>query len=233
MRAPAASRRPGSPSPRRRPCGRWAGRGAGRRRPLPAGRRAPASRRGSARPRRPLRPPCSSGMPSVSAVAYTRAGRMRLPAPEHAVALRRVQPLRDCGLGRKPARRVRARRGCRHSSRRALSVAFIRRTGSPCRVHSPGSNGSGSASGRLLQQDLDFLLGLLERSLAAASEFDAALELLQRVFERQFAVLEAFDDGLEFRRAPVRNRGSWLSCWSRRPPGRASLAQGVGRGQRR
>ncbi len=51
--APTGRRRPGWPSPRRTPCGRSAGRGAGRRRPWPAGRRGSANRRGPSRRRRP------------------------------------------------------------------------------------------------------------------------------------------------------------------------------------
>src|SRR5690606_15519868 len=49
----------------------------------------------------------------------------------------------------------------------------------------------------LPQQNLDLLLGILQRFLALARELDAALELLQRVLERQVAALEPLDQRLE------------------------------------
>ena len=78
-RASAARRRPGSRSPRRRPCARSACRAAGRRRPSPAGRRgsgcrcgsSPRRRRGAAAPR--------AAPPTASPAASTSIGRIRLP----------------------------------------------------------------------------------------------------------------------------------------------------------
>ena len=60
---------------------------------------------------------------------------------------------------------------------------------------SPANQVSGSKSvivgfgvrARSLEQDLDFLLGRLERGLAGLGERNAALELFERLFERQIA----------------------------------------------
>ena len=49
----------------------------------------------------------------------------------------------------------------------------------------------------VLQEDLHFLLGVLERRLAAAREPDAVLEFLHRFLERQVAGLEFLDQFFE------------------------------------
>ena len=84
----AARRRRGSPPPRRTPCGRSAGRGAGRRHPSPAGRRARANRRGPSRRHR--RPAGQSSIvpPQASAASSTSCGRNRLPGAKQRVANR-------------------------------------------------------------------------------------------------------------------------------------------------
>jgi len=85
----------------------------------------------------------------------------------------------------------------------------------------------------LLQQDLDFLLGSLQRGLAGSREFDAALELSQRILERQLAVLESLDDSLEFTERLLEIDGLGFSDGHvDLRGGRARLAQGSQEGQR-
>jgi hypothetical protein len=48
------------------------------------------------------------------------------------------------------------------------------------------------------RKDPDLLLGLAERFLAAAGQFDTALELTQRFLEGQLALFEPLHDLLEF-----------------------------------
>ena len=85
---------PGSPWPRRTPCGRSVGRAAGRRRPSPADRRGSANR---CAPSPAHRPPAIAASP----VAAARLGRHQaqhrpqpLAAPQHAVTHRHRQPRR-------------------------------------------------------------------------------------------------------------------------------------------
>ena len=80
----AARRRPAAPSPRRTRRGRSACRAAARRRPCTADRRAPANRRGSARPPRPPRPRAPIGACDSSPAANASSGRTRLPPPSTA-----------------------------------------------------------------------------------------------------------------------------------------------------
>src|SRR5262245_22757247 len=67
----------------------------------------------------------------------------------------------------------------------------------------------------LAQQDLDFLLGLLESALADARQLHAALEVTQRLVERQVALLEFLDDRFQLgdRALEVGSRG--LICAGR------------------
>ncbi len=94
-RAGSASANRPSPAriatPRRTPCGRSAGRGAGRRRPSPAGRRGSASRCGSSRARRRAAAPSSGSRRAPRAVASASTGRIRLPPREQRVAHRLLE----------------------------------------------------------------------------------------------------------------------------------------------
>jgi len=64
------------------------------------------------------------------------------------------------------------------------------------------------------QEDLDFLLGRLQGSLAMARQFHAALESLQRLLEWQIAALQALHQALELaqRALKVRCIGSLGRC---------------------
>ena len=97
--APAWRRRRASPGPRRTSRARWACRGAGRRCPCTAGRRAPASRRGSARRRRPrAAPPRASPWHGLGRGQHQQRAQA-LAAVEHGVAhrRRRGRPGRSAG----------------------------------------------------------------------------------------------------------------------------------------
>ncbi len=119
----AGRHRPGSRSPRRRPCGCWACRDGGRRRPSPAGRHAPANRRAASPPPPPPVPrngdpprtSRQSGSPGSRATACRRPASRSASPPAAA-----PQPLR----GRPTAHRVPPR------SRRRLP-AFLPRGSNP------------------------------------------------------------------------------------------------------
>ena len=116
--AAAAHRPPAARWPRRRPCGRSAGRGAGRRRPWPADRRAPASRRAPARWRRPPPRPRPRDSPSGACGGEHQCRTDALAAAQHAVAHGLVQ------AGRAPRRRAGSRAASARSMRGArLQVA--------------------------------------------------------------------------------------------------------------
>ena len=89
---PAARRRPGSPSPRRRRGGRSAGRGAAPHRPSPAGRRGPGSSRGSARPRRRRAVAAARRDAEQLGAGDDQERPQALAAAQHGVAHRLVQP---------------------------------------------------------------------------------------------------------------------------------------------
>ena len=61
-----------------------------------------------------------------------------------------------------------------------------------------------------LEQDLDLLLGRLQRGLAVARQRDAALEGLQRLIERQIAALEPLDERFELGERLLEIGGLWL-----------------------
>ncbi len=135
--------------------------GAGR-----AHRRARAARRASRRWHRRGRGGCAC------------RGRARCSAAPRAVAA--GPPCRAAATHRVRARRAAASRSRRSSSGTGHRAARVRG-----RAYSSASKGSGSASGVFGEQDLDALLGLLQRRLAAARELDATLEVLERFLERQ------------------------------------------------
>ena len=197
MRGPAANRRPGWRSPRRRPCGTWAGRGAGRRRPWPAGRRAPASRRGSVRPRRPLRRRSrAAGRASRPSHTPGRVGsacprRARCSAAPRAAAAGPPTPAAASarGLARRDAAIRRGVRSVWHSS-----AGPARRAAR----HSSGSKDSGSASGVFCSRISTFCSASLSEAWQERASSMPRSNCLQRFFERQFPVLEPFDDGFEF-----------------------------------
>src|SRR5688572_5110793 len=57
------------------------------------------------------------------------------------------------------------------------------------------------------KENLHFLFGLLERTLTRACELHAALEMAQRVVQRQVAPLELVDDGFELGQRAFEVRG--------------------------
>ena len=183
---------------RRTACGRWAGRGAGRRRPWPAGRRAPANSSGSARPHRPAPSSRSSG-------SAQRLGRWRRPAPAGGACRRpaRCSAARRAGAAAPPSRaaasassspldplppafqrqgqRLRSARGCRPCAIMRRRARTVRR----------------AAVADFCSRISTFCSACLQRRLAVARQRDAALELLERLLERQVAVLELVDGGFE------------------------------------
>ena len=118
--APAARRRPAPPSPRPTSRAPSAGRGAGRRRPCTAGRRAPGCRRGCTRPP----PPCAAPAPAAPGTSP------RSPAPGRpAAACRRPAP-----RGASPRRASCPPPAASPSSAASARVACWLRTAWNCRV---------------------------------------------------------------------------------------------------
>ena len=165
-------------------------RGAGRRRPCRAGRRAPASRRAASRPRRrpgrrrrwrrrTARPPPSPG--SRAAACRRPASRSAsprsaaAPAPPAAAAARRSPP-------RRPAPARPGRRGCRSRARvRAHSIAF-----------------SASEPSARLDDRLHARLRLGQLGLAMPAQRRAALVAGDGVLQLLLAAFQAAHDPLQF-----------------------------------
>ena len=145
-----------------------------------------------------------------------------LAGGEHAVALGGVQPLGHHGFGRQPGvqfaldalaptlERLRQRLVGRCGGRRPGGTG--RRNG---RHSSPGSNGSGVAVADFCSRISTFCSACFERRLAVTRQCDAAFELLQRVLQREIAVLEPVNRGFEFgqRALEVRCRVGGVSRW--------------------
>src|SRR5690606_15610648 len=97
---------------------------------------------------------------------------------------------------RRPERRGAGRARCSNAAGRPrCGGRWIRRASGVVAVRSLERHGLGALG--FLQQDLDFLLGVLERLLTLARQLHAALEFLERVLERQLAAFEPLDDCLE------------------------------------
>ena len=166
--------RPAARSPRRIRRGRWACRGAARRRPCTAGRRAPASRHGSFRPRRPrLRAaPASAPASSPAAKASSRP---------HALCRRRARRSASPGAGapgRSPA---------------PAGAAAARLPCAPGSLAHPGGEITrpvGRHRERLQRigfEHLHLLLGLRELRLAVLRQLQAALVRGERLLEARAA----------------------------------------------
>jgi len=136
--------------------------------------------------------------PRVSAVAYTSAGRCACRARARCSAAPRAA-LGSSESGGSHASSSASTRRCQPPSRsESESITLPSRSARAGSVL--GRKGSGDASGSSAAGSRPSAR-LAQRGLAAAGQFDAALELPQGLLEGQLAVLETLHHGLELAEA--------------------------------
>ena len=167
-----------------------------------AGRRAPASRRGSARPPRPRH--------RAARAARRALRRWRRPAAAARACRRRA----CCSAWLRAGAASRRHRSRARAPARLRCAADTAEPGQPGSSAAPGARLQRPACHRVVivvvvgerfdrfvavarQQDFDLLLRRAQRGLALARERHAAFECLERLFERHVALLELRDEGFE------------------------------------